>query len=252
MTDEKPAQVVKPRHPVERAVVWGFIGVALIVVGVEAKAHFGFSGTLGQLNTRLQELNNADQGFMNADEVHKIVGKAPDDSQNLKYEETGIGAGSKEVYKYAGLLRTREIHVYYGIKGKGDDAQAEVLTIGTGDEETLEQSLARIEKEMEASAPPAGAGAGAAGGPTGAGPMGPGPMGMGPMGPMGPGGAGRPASKNKQADDKATEGEDKKSDDAPPADAEKPAEEKPAAEDKPATEDKPAEEKPAAETTKPE
>ena len=225
MADKTPAdkQPAKPRNPIERAIVWGIIGIGVLVAGLEANAFFSYSGPMNALQKRMKEASES-ENILTADDVKKIVGnKTPDESVKLDYRDTAIGAGTKEIYRYNGLLKTREIHVYYGVQGVQGQV-AEVLSVSSNNEETLNEALAKLPKTgipQNPSVPKSTTGPGA-----------PGPTGPSPT-------AGRPK--------KAVPTE---SEPAPAAEeAEKPAADTPATE-APAAEtpaDTPATEKPAAE-----
>jgi hypothetical protein len=212
-----------PRSPIERAFVWGVIGVGLLVVGLEAKAHFEHSSAIGKLAAKLQAYETGEQdGGLTKDDVLLVVGGREPVSEPLLPGSTGIMASKLDIYDFKGLMRTRHLYVYYGIEGK-QGQPAEIMVVGSGPVETLEEAMAK----MPPPAAPSETGA------TGAGPTGmPGGM-AGPGGPGGPGAgggrrrrgadggapgadgaAGRPAADG--ADSKKDAGSDKKDADAKP------------------------------------
>ncbi len=242
MSEPTTAPAKPARSPVERAIVWGVIGVGLIVILVEGTAHFAHGAAVTKLQAQVQANSEKDMGVTKKDIV-KVVGNKIPEQQKLDPFATSFGAAHVEIYNYAGLLKQRKLFVYYGIAGRNKDQEPEVLEVRTDPAETA--------AEVQAKAPKVDPNAPVAGPPPGMAPMmggGPGGPGGGPGGPGGrggPGGAGgRPAIEGETA--KTDDGE-KKTEDKPAAE-DKPAEDKPA-EDKPADTEKPAEEaKPAAET----
>lgn len=257
MSQSTPPAPAKPaRSPVERAFVWGIIGIGLVVIAIESQAHLSHAAVLGKLQTLLRENSEKNVGITKTD-VDKIVGTKTPEQQKLDPFATAVGADRVDIYKYPGLLRERQLFVYYGIAGKSAEQQPEVLIVAAIPAESAAEAQAKLPK-ADPNAPVAGPPSGMAMPPGG--PGGPGGPGSGTGGGGGGGtgggrgtgggggrrGAGRPATEGEAA--KSAEAE-KKSDDKP-ATTETPTEEKPA-EEKPA-EEKKADDKPAADAAQPE
>lgn len=214
-----------PRSPVERAVVWGVIGIGLFVILMEGQSYYAHASVLKSLRAKLQEVGEAegDAGMTQADVDAILKGKKPDESTPLTVGTTAMGAARLDIYNYKGLVRTRQLYVYYGIEGK--QAQPpEVMEVSTGPSETLDEAMAKL--------PPVTAPAEGAGGPPGPGmnspPGGPGAGGPGAGGPgaggegpaapgrRGRGGAGRPAVEgDEKAADETSKTEEKKTEEKP-------------------------------------
>lgn len=236
-----PTPAKPPRSPVERAIVWGVIGLGLLVIVVEANAHLAHAAALGKLRSKLDETVDIDAGLTKK-QVDLIVGNKIPETQKLSFLDTSMAASRVDIYTYPALLRSRKLYIYYGIDGKLVEQEAEVMDVLT--------AVAPTAAEAQASPPALDPNAkhdGPAGGVTGRG--GPGGPGSGTGGGTGGGrrkgrrnaedGGGRP----KAEDDTTAPSDDKlKTDDAKP-EAGRPEAEKPAAE-KPA-ETKPEEAKPA-------
>lgn len=220
------------RSPVERALVWGVILLGLVVVGVEAYASFAAENAKKALQAKLDAVEaGAADSAVTQDDVDKVVaGRKPISSEKLDHSATAMMADRVDIYDFKGLVRSRQLYVYYGIEGKGQ--KAEVMDVLTSPAETLDAAMAKLPKlepsaqSTDGATPPAG------------GPMGPGPMGAGapPMGGAGPMGAGGPMGGRRPA------GEDTPKTDAP---AEKKEEGKPAA-----TAEEPKKEEPKTEAPK--
>ena len=58
----------KPRNPVEKMLVWGFIAVGLVVVAIEARAKLGYDMTLSGLSQKTKEIDESDDGTLALDE----------------------------------------------------------------------------------------------------------------------------------------------------------------------------------------
>jgi len=112
-------QEKKSRSPVERAIVWGLIGVLLIVLGIEALADRSCRGALDKLDDvrALSEQQNT-YTVTEAMVAEALGGKKPSASESIPE----IGAtGKTDVYVWWGVLKNRRLYVRYGISGvKGE------------------------------------------------------------------------------------------------------------------------------------
>lgn len=233
-----PPAVKPPRSPVEKAIVWGVIGIGLVVIGVEAQAQLAHGAALEKLQTTLEKKAETDSGMTKKD-VDELMGSKVPEVRKLGPAETAMGAARVDVYSYLGLVRQRKIYVYYGVEGKVKDQQPEVMEVGAIPAETPADAAKRMptaEATATAGGPPGGGpGAMGAGGPPGGGRGGP---------PPAHSATGRPPAEGEAKPDAATgdKKDEQKTDEAPAT--EKPAAEKPAADAKPA-ETKPDADKPA-------
>jgi len=224
-----------PRSPVERAIVWGVIGVGILVIAVEAQAHLSHSAALSKLQEQISANSEKDAGVTKKD-VDKVVGGKIPEQQKLGALDTSMSADHVDIYSYPGLLRQRKIYVYYGIAGKHKSQEAEVLDVLPTPAETAAQAQAKLPPPDPNAKPVAPAGM------TGM-PGGPGRGGPGAGGRGGPEGAAR-KSRPGTEDDAAKKDETKSADEKPADDNKSDADAKPAEEAKPA-ETKPDTEKPA-------
>ncbi|MDB5338801.1 MAG: hypothetical protein JWN70_4420 [Planctomycetaceae bacterium] len=230
-----PAPAKPPRSPVERAIVWGVIGIGLLVIAVEANAHLSHTAALGKLRSKLDETADVNTGLTKK-QVDQIVGNKIPESQKLGFLDTSIAASRVDIYTYPALLRSRKLYIYYGIDGKLVEQEAEVMDVLT--------VVAPTAAEAQASLPPMDPNAkfdGPEGGVAGRG--GPGGPGSGTGG--GTGGGRRKGKRNAEGGasgrPKTEDADTKPSDDKPKTDDAKPADDT-----KPATDAKPEEAKPEA------
>jgi hypothetical protein len=199
----KPA--AKPRNPVERVIVWGFIAVMLVVVAVEGNSWWQHKQALADLIAKTSAVDKAPdaQAITEADIKAYFQGKQPSHSSPPEAGNNFTGASRIDVYSWFTIspVNKREIYVYYGRATKDDKGGPEVLAIQVKDEAPPPQVAS-------GEAPPA------QGGP---------PQGMmmpGMQGGPGGGPGGRPAAGH----DASTAGGEKASDDK--AEGEKPADDK--------------------------
>ncbi len=231
-----PAAPAKPpRSPVERAIVWGVIGIGLLVIAVEANSHLAHAAALEKLRSKLDETTSLDAGVTKK-HVDLIVGKKPYETQKLNFLDTSIAASRVDIYTYPALLRSRKLYIYYGIDGKIATQEAEVMEVMTVVAPTAAEAHAAL-PPMDPNAKHAGPGEGVAG------PGGPGGPGSGTGG--GTGGGQRKKQRKAEGGDsgrpKAEEAATEPAGDKPKADDAKPAEDA-----KPAADAKPEETKPEA------
>ncbi len=133
-----PAPVKPPRSPVERAIVWGVIGLGVLVIAVEANAHLAHSAAHQKLDAEFSERLN--KGGMTKKHVDLIVGNKTPDVQQLKFQDTSMSASRVDIYTYPALLRNRQLWVYYGVQGKKADQEAEVMDVLINKAPTLAES----------------------------------------------------------------------------------------------------------------
>lgn len=212
----KPA--AKPRSPVERIIVWGVIGILLVLVGFEFTQRSSHLGAYEKCQEKIKATEIGDNTFKRKDVMAIIGSKTPAKVEELQGKNISNGAKSVEIFTWPTLnpMAKRELFVYYG---HGDDP--DVIGVGTESELTVEEKFPPLTPEQLEAAkkngPPAS------------------PMMGGPP-------RGHSAQEGGEAD-KPADG-DKPEGDKPAGDDKKPDE--PAGDDKPADEaapaDKPADE----------
>ncbi len=107
-TAAKPA-----RSGTERMIVWGGIGLLLIVSVIEVYSHMTFQKAFDSLQTQLEQ---ADSGKtqITRKEVDQILNREPNRSQKVK---AFVGEERYDVYDFKGLLKNRVLCVHYGVAG---------------------------------------------------------------------------------------------------------------------------------------
>lgn len=142
MSEPKPAAPPKPpRSAVERAVVWGVIGIGLLVIVVEANAHLSHTAAHQKLQAQLDDTLKKDVGLTKKT-VDQIVGNKTPETRKLGLLDTAMAAASVDIYSYPGLLRSRKLYVYYGVEGKEVQHDAEVMEVTTVEAPTAAQAEA--------------------------------------------------------------------------------------------------------------
>jgi hypothetical protein len=121
-----PADVPKPqRSKVERAIVWGGIGILGIVVLFEGLSYLSFRSAHAALLSELQKAETTDYRITAA-KVKEIVGdRTPDISKKIK---AVVGEEQYDVYIYKGLLKERPLCVHYGVAAQGGE-EPEVIEV---------------------------------------------------------------------------------------------------------------------------
>ncbi len=105
------------RSPVERAIVWGGIGILAIVVGIEGTAHLAFTGALNGLMAEMEKAENAEKGNYHVTKATVdavLKGRAPDRSKTVK---RALGEERYDLYIFKGLLKERTLSLHYGVQG---------------------------------------------------------------------------------------------------------------------------------------
>jgi hypothetical protein len=118
MNDEasdKTPPAAKPRSPVERALVWGFILIALGLVAIQANAYMSFRNTNVPLQKAVQQSDDSEHSTTESMVKELIKGSPayetgpPEDAGELP------SAVRMDTYTWKGLLRSYSIRVYYGV-----------------------------------------------------------------------------------------------------------------------------------------
>jgi len=115
----------KPRNPVERIIVWGGIGILVVLVGFEAMARFGYTNSLNALQAKLAMDDAAEPVPLTLDVANKTV-------SGMAKREAGDNAMT---YRFSGLLKEYgAIHLkldddnlVIGLETDGAEADAPVL-----------------------------------------------------------------------------------------------------------------------------
>jgi len=121
--DAPPAK--PPRSKVERAIVWGGIGLLLLVVLLEGMSYLSFQRAHGALMGELQKAETTDYRITAA-KVKEIIGdREPDYSGKAK---AIVGEEQYDLYVYKGLLKKRHLCVHYGVAARGGE-EPEVIEV---------------------------------------------------------------------------------------------------------------------------
>ena len=119
-----PAAPVKKRSPVERAIVWGFIGVLGFVTLFEGLAAYNFKRDLSAVETALGE------DAVTESELKQLVKRADKVESNPELTANELGASRIDTHTYSGMLglfKDRFLYVYYGVVV--NDEEAEVINV---------------------------------------------------------------------------------------------------------------------------
>jgi hypothetical protein len=154
-----PAPAKPARSPVERAIVWGVIGLGVLVIAVEANAHLSHGAALAKLQAQLDENMNKESG-MRKSHVDQIVGSKIPDVQKLNFLDTSMAASRVDIYTYPALLRSRKLYIYYGIDGKKPGQEAEVMEVLTSVAPTAAEVHPRLEQDTDGKSGGHGSGTG--------------------------------------------------------------------------------------------
>lgn len=143
MTESQPSApsvkpAAKPRNPVEKALVRGFIGVMLIVVCIEGYSWLQWQRTMAPLLERIRRMENgADVPPLVENDIKAAVGSKPvARSEQLTEVTNGYGASRVDVYSWFTIspVKAREMHVYYRNPNRLDKSGPEVVAVQTDGE----------------------------------------------------------------------------------------------------------------------
>lgn len=116
-----------PRSPIERAFVWGLIGVLLVVAGIEARAYFAFQSGYRRILDELGKVEKQNDYRVTRAMVAQLLGgKEPASSETIR---VAVGQERLDNYVWKGLLRNRTLYVHYGIQGTKEEP--EVMEVST-------------------------------------------------------------------------------------------------------------------------
>lgn len=105
----------------ERRFVRGLIGLLLVVLTIEAVAHFRMTILQQRLWTELQRGERENQGITRQ-HIDAVAGRPPDEELAASFRQERY-----DVYHFWGLLKQRELCVHYGVSGI--NAEPEVMDI---------------------------------------------------------------------------------------------------------------------------
>lgn len=140
------------RNPVERALVWGFIAVMLVVVANEGYARLAYSHAQSTLARKLALVDEKPDApaVTEADVKEAMWGKQPTREEDLSKKFVSNGASRMEEYNWFTLRPSKyRMFVYYGHKAKDATGPAEVLSVGSEEEKLIEFRKATQEEIQE-------------------------------------------------------------------------------------------------------
>ena len=134
-----PASAKRPRSPAERVLVWGGIVVLLVLVGVQARARFGYTMTLNALQDRIAEDEGPNPRPLLVSDVNSHLVGWPGQSRKEESQHRGTIQLS-----WRGLTTTYEITLPFDPSEK----EPAIFGLETKDAPTVEEQLATTEEEF--------------------------------------------------------------------------------------------------------
>lgn len=104
------------------------IGILLVVLAVEAFAHFRVTWAKSELSEELARAE-AEEYTVTRQNVQEILGgREPDQTERVK---VAVGEELYDVYYYKGLLKDRVLCVHYSVEGRADvdDSEREMMEV---------------------------------------------------------------------------------------------------------------------------
>jgi len=117
--DAKPA-----RSSTERMLVWGGIGLLVVVSAIEGYSQMSFQKTFDGLHTELEQADVGKTQITKA-RVDTVLNRQPDRTQTVK--AAYVGEERYDIYVFKGLLKNRLLCVHYGVAGV--KAEPEVIGV---------------------------------------------------------------------------------------------------------------------------
>ncbi len=114
----------KKRSPLERAVVWGGIGILLLVVVIEASAQRQFTSLYTQIDSELKKSLQTGNSVPEENIRAILKGRQPDATKTVKQIP---GEERYEVYYFKGLLKRRVFCIRF--EKATDTAPVQVLEL---------------------------------------------------------------------------------------------------------------------------
>jgi len=170
------------RHPVERLFVWAVIAIGVVVVGIEARARFGYNQTFSSISDKLKEVDESQDpnAALSLDEALKLVALSPkmSDVEKIPPPSMGVPAVWHKKLKWFSLAKEYEITL---VMDGDDDGKQTVIGIETPNppEEDTTKPAPASEGDEELLAGASTMGGGGGGGPPDHGEAGGGPAGGG-------------------------------------------------------------------------
>src|SRR5579872_4283099 len=146
----------KPRHPLERALVWGGILVLLALVIVEYVSRRSYAQVFDALTKKVEDVDKAEGNvaIYGADVQAAVGDKKPARVEDLVASNKMLASGAVrlEVYSWFTLnpFHSRDIFVYYGITHPDNANGPEVLAVQNTEEEASPLPVAEMELMLKA------------------------------------------------------------------------------------------------------
>jgi hypothetical protein len=139
------------RNPIERLLVWGIIGLLLLVVANEAWSRHAYNHAQEILSKKMAMVDeNVDaQPVTEADIKEAVWGKKPTSTEDLSGKMVSNGASRCEEYSWFTIHPTKKFVLYVYYAGAKDGKPAEVLAV-TSEKEKLLEFRTLTKEEMEA------------------------------------------------------------------------------------------------------
>ena len=126
-SESQTAPATKPGSKIERVLVRGGIAILLGIVAIEGWAYWQMYRAHSLLLAELRKAETTDH-HLTPETVKSILGsRQPSLTRSVKL---ATGEERYDVYHFAGLLKTRELCVHYGVPGvKANPEVVEVTTM---------------------------------------------------------------------------------------------------------------------------
>ena len=100
-------------------VVWGGIGLLLVVSAIEGYSQMSFQKAFDGLQAELEQADAGRDQITKA-RVDAVLNRQPDRSQTVK---AFVGEERYDVYTFKGLLKSRLICIHYGVAGVKEEPE---------------------------------------------------------------------------------------------------------------------------------
>lgn len=123
MSTDTPAEETtqaRKRNPLERIVVWGAIGILLLVVLVEARAQYGYSQSLEAIRSAMDDPEEAQ---VSLEDVRGMMAFAPSERDG---EHTSLV--NKRVFSWPSIFKSGQFEITVDVS---NDEESQVLTFAT-------------------------------------------------------------------------------------------------------------------------
>ena len=99
--------------------VWGGIGLLVVVSSIEGYSQMSFQKAFNSLQAELEEAD-AGKSQVTKSQVDTVLNRQPDRTQMVK---AFVGEERYDVYLYKGLLKNRLLCVHYGVAGVKEEPE---------------------------------------------------------------------------------------------------------------------------------